>query len=147
MVLRPLLLTRCLNVIGMLVGPPFLFIGVFGGILAPLPEGANGVVGVIALILAAGCLCLAVRAWRLAVVCLPDRIIVRGYLRSRTVPMSRVIGITDDGWPSLRWHGPMGGTDRMLVMAFVLPYRTVPFVKRHVNTCKESLTDWISRHQ
>ncbi|MFI6316649.1 hypothetical protein ACIBG8_03980 [Nonomuraea sp. NPDC050556] len=134
-----------LNTLATLVGPTILYAGVIAGVLEGV-EIPDMVAGVGMIMIWAASLFLAVRAWRLAIVCLPDRIVIRGYLRSRSVPISRIVKITDAAWPELRWEGRTAGFRSMYLTPLIIPSWSLPIVKKHVLECRTRLEEWIGSH-
>ncbi|SED51707.1 hypothetical protein [Streptomyces sp. TLI_105] len=53
-----------------------------------------------------GCGILAVRGFRAGVRCEAERLVVRGFVRTRVIPRAAVTGVTD--FPSVRWTSPRG---------------------------------------
>ncbi|MEV4426589.1 hypothetical protein ACIGN6_34780 [Streptomyces sp. NPDC053792] len=62
------------------------------------------------------CGILAVRGFRAGVRCEPDRVVVRGYVRTRVIPRAVVTGVT--ALPAVRWTSPGGRPRWTPVTAF-----------------------------
>ncbi|NRQ32866.1 hypothetical protein HII36_13590 [Nonomuraea sp. NN258] len=149
LILRPLVITRIANLMGPILIIPMLTLGVFGGALpamniTPSPAGE----WVLTVLFGLCCLSvpvMAVRVWRFAVICLPDQVIVRGYLCSRTVPIARVIDV--DANSVLRWRDTDRAHRRTPIRAFQLPHKVITPVREHAQKSLERLSEWIQEHR
>lgn len=91
-VLRPLLATR---IACQAVPLGFLYVALIAVRAMAIPGSWTA----LAFIASAGMAVLfGVRSWRQSVTLAPDRIVVRGFLWSRTVSRDRVTGVSDFGW-------------------------------------------------
>ena len=83
---------------------------------------------------------LAVRAWRYSISLTPDRIVVRGFLRDRTVERSLVTEVTDSAW--LVWETPHAHR-RLTPLAtlWVVP-QMFPRYKAHAELCLHRAQMW-----
>lgn len=59
----------------------------------------------------------AVRGFRMAVAVTDDRVVVRGLVTSRSVPVDAVIGVSDTAIPQLRWRGANAAEHRSPIVA------------------------------
>ncbi|MBO3747966.1 PH domain-containing protein [Streptosporangiaceae bacterium NEAU-GS5] len=152
MVLQPLIITRYANAFGtlVLIWVPIVFMlgnsmsgAGIAGITLTSPVDWVLLVGIVLLFASAPVL--AVRAWRFAVVCSPDRIVVRGYLRSRTVPIAQVIDVESDS--TLVWSDDSGEQRRTAIRAFRLPNRALRPLRAHAAESLGRLSAWIDTHQ
>lgn len=136
--LEPLPVTRVANAaLGALVAVT----GVFLVVDAALPDLAR-LAGV--LVAAAGVV-LAVRGWRLGVMCERGEVAVRGLLRTPTIPRDAVIELTD--FPALRWRstGPLPGWTP--IVAFLGSPRVLPRIERHNDEQLRRLRRWLKRRR
>lgn len=83
---------------------------------------------------------LAFRVWRYSILLAPDRVVVRGFLRDRTVERSRVTEVTDFAW--LVWTTP-DSRRRLtpLAMLWVVP-QTLPRYRNHAKLRLHRLQMW-----
>jgi hypothetical protein len=134
LVLRPLPVTRVANSV-----PGLVLVAMAAVLLTDLdnPELSDIPVAVpilFSVVIALPGIVLAVRGYRLGVLCTDDTVIVRGYLRTYRVP--RVSVIVLDG-SVLIWRGPDGRTMRKLILAFT--GARMSFVGDHNRECLDRL--------
>jgi hypothetical protein len=131
--LRPLLITRITCTFPGVVGL------VFASALLAGSESVPDVMLSVAAVLAAAVV--AVRGYRLGVVCGDGRVVVRGLLWSRSVSADRVVEVTP--FPALRWEAVNGRTRWTPITAFLSSGRQLPFVTRHSEHCVDQLERWL----
>lgn len=136
MVLRPLLLSR---LAGGVLAVPAGYLAIEWVRRADSPGVSAGVV-----LLVAATGWLVVRAYRARVVCTDDAIVVHGYLRTRRVPRSAVLGLRGSVWPRLRWRTASGGLRSTLVSPLAAASVTAPGVAAHNERCLRRLADWVA---
>ncbi|SEG96943.1 hypothetical protein SAMN05444920_110161 [Nonomuraea solani] len=142
LLLRPLLVTPCANAFGGVVFPFIVFFA-FDTVFA-FDEHVAEILLVPA---AAASLIFVVRGFLMSVVCAPDAITVRGYPRSRTIPIADVLELDDGLLFLLRWQDRRGRRRGTPVIAFTAPPSTLAFVVRHNDDCAARLREWIGRHR
>lgn len=69
-----------------------------------------------------------VRGYRMGVTVTAEKVVVRGLLRSRTVPRDRVVGLTR--LPALRWRSASGRLRWTPITAFIDSSQALPFVQQ-----------------
>ncbi|MFD0475217.1 hypothetical protein ACFQ0B_48440 [Nonomuraea thailandensis] len=92
-------------------------------------------------------LTLVVRGFRLGVVCRPATVTVRGYLRSRTIPIKDVIDFPEVLLLSIRWRDRKGRRRKTPIVAFSTLGSELAFVSREAARCAKELKRWVHRHQ
>ncbi|MFB7515883.1 hypothetical protein [Streptomyces sp. NPDC056144] len=113
--------------------------------LVSLPEAwAEGwrVTAALLAVLAA-CGVLAVRGYRLRVRYEAHRLVVRGYLRTRTIPRESVTSVTD--FPAVRWTTPSGRRRWTPIMAFAVSESGPESMRAHNLRNTARLRRWASR--
>jgi hypothetical protein len=140
--LRPLLVTRFANAFGGLVIPFIPFV-----VLLQEWNPDDSTASAIAIPVGLVSLVLAVRGFRLGVMCGPVTVTVRGYWRSRTIPIADVLDLHEPLLLSIRWRDRRGRRRKTPVLAFSTPRKTFPFVAQHAESSVEQLQHWINRHQ
>ncbi|KAB2346522.1 hypothetical protein [Actinomadura rudentiformis] len=142
LVLRPGLVTRllpagvCLGVFPTVAIPDSVVYGLAG-------ESAVGkaVLGVsVAMVLVCGVL-VAWRAFRLATICRPDEVTLRGYLRTIRIPTTSIIAI-DVIDADIRWLDSEGTPRRTKVSAFESSSQTSKATREHNKKTMEQIRSW-----
>lgn len=132
--LAPLPVTRAANAaIGILVVVTGLGLITDAG----LPNLVHGL-GVILILVGVA---LAVRGWRLCVICDQGEVEIRGLLRNRTISRSRITELTD--FPALRWHRAGGRVGWTPIVALMGTGRALAFVSRHNDEQLRRLGRWL----
>jgi hypothetical protein len=142
--IRPLFITRCANSFGGLALP---YVTLAGSVeVFDIPYHIAEIL-VVPFALAA--LVLAVRGFRLGVVCRPETITVRGYSRSRSIPIQSVLDINDDLLllNAIRWRDERGRVRKTPAVVLTTPVPAAPFVKEQNERSMRQLQDWIDRHR
>ncbi|NJP97676.1 hypothetical protein HCN51_51040 [Nonomuraea sp. FMUSA5-5] len=141
--LRPLLVSRFANAFGG-AAMPYIVLAVLAGGWDP-PDDTTATAIVVAF--AAVALVLAVRGFRLGVVCGPATITVRGYSRSRTIPIAEISEVQDVLLASVRWRDGRGRVRKTPMLAFSTPMRVHSSVAAHAESSLQQLQHWIERHR
>ncbi|MEV0389423.1 hypothetical protein [Nonomuraea sp. NPDC050643] len=144
--LRHGLITCCANAFVGLVLPFVALMGVMtlteDVFRVPEPVG-NGLLVVVG----PAMLYLSVRDFRLAIVCTPATITVRGWVRGRTIPIEDVIGAGGLTSDTLEWLDATGRLRTSPVIAFVSLARVFNHLRDHNDQTGQRLQDWLDQHQ
>ena len=135
--LRPLLVTRVANSF------PGLGICAVG---LPVAADATVVWPVLAPVPVAAGIWLAIRGYRMEVVCSERAVLVRGYFRSRSIPCARIRHLELDTWPTLTWEDAAGRRRATTVLAFYHD-AVVSFVAAHHVAQLKRLRAYINRNR
>lgn len=143
LVLRPKLTTRvvpaCLFVA---LSPTFWFPGsVVHSLAAGESAVGKAVLRVSILMILVGGALVASRAFRLAVICRPGEITIRGYLRTIRLPTASIIAFDVSG-ASIRWKDSEGIPRQAKVGAFQSSSRTPQSVREHNEKSMEQMRSW-----
>jgi hypothetical protein len=113
------------------------------GCVAYAAQAGDGVTRFAACALAAASVVLAVRGYRLGVTCAQGRLTIRGYLRTRVIPLGSVTAIT--GFPAVRWVTPSGRGRWTPVTAFMPGPGEIPAVRARKRLMLARLRRWAGR--
>lgn len=90
-------------------------------------------------------LCVAVRGWRMEVVCEGGGVRVRGLLRTRVVPRGAVAEVSD--WPAVRWTDATGRRRWTPLVMFATSPRMLRSAVRHHDEQVRRLRQWVHRRR
>ncbi|MFI6387036.1 hypothetical protein [Nonomuraea sp. NPDC050540] len=143
--LRPDLIIRCGNAFAGLVAPYVVLATVVfftEDLVVPDPV-AYSLIVVVALAMPY----LAVRGYRMAILCTPASVTVRGWLRNRTIPIQDVADTGGLLSGRLLWLDATGRLRHTPTIAFATLVRAPSSIKEHNVQAEQRLQDWVARHQ
>ncbi|WP_157252779.1 hypothetical protein [Nonomuraea typhae] len=143
--LRPDLIIRCGNAFAGLCAP-YIVLGattVFADDLIVPDPLALALIAMAAL----AALCLAVRGYRMAIICTPATVTVRGWLRNRTITIEDVADVGDLLEGRLLRLDASGRPRTTPVIAFVTIVTALSRTQAHHLQAQQHLQDWVARHQ